>query len=117
MKFKPGVSIVGIQPELVLGLVVAERAFHAVFPFQNGYEMVVTSVCDGEHRPGSLHYLGRAADLRCNCFGETDVRRWHAELTLALVGLGFDVVWEDRGAPNEHLHLEHDPRPKVGTEV
>jgi len=59
MKLKPGVDVLGIKPELLLGLQVAEAVYA-----RHRVELVVTSVTDGQHRRGSLHYQGLAADLR-----------------------------------------------------
>jgi hypothetical protein len=54
------------------------------------------------------HYKGLAADLRTRGTGlSTQIRD---DLVLALGHLGFDVVLEDLGGPNEHIHMEYDLR-------
>ena len=65
-------------------------------------EMVVTSGKDGKHGENSLHYKGRAVDLRTRDF--TDI--WATKLRMAL-GKGWDVVVE-----SDHIHVELDDRKK-----
>ena len=64
MKFKSGVEIGGVSPELALGLMVADGIYRDEFHT----EMVITSVTDslGTHGPTSRHRIGMAADLRTN---------------------------------------------------
>lgn len=72
-------------------------------------EAVITSANDRTHKPGSLHYLDRALDLRTHHLpggSEKDVVR---DLKHAL-GLDYDVILEDLDTPNEHIHLEWDPK-------
>lgn len=104
VRFKAGVSITGARAELVLGLVLAEQVFR-----DWRAPLVVTSVMDGRHAQGSLHYLGLAADLRSKHL-ETELReRVLRGLEDTLGPLGFQVLLEDEGESNEHIHLEHDP--------
>ena len=66
--------------------------------------MVVTSVMDGKHRPGSLHYVGYAADLRTWAIESDHL----AEFTQGLaeeLGEEFDVVLE-----KDHIHIEFQPK-------
>ena len=60
IRFKAGVSVEGIQ-------VVTIKAIYSIANYMNittAGGMVVTSVCDGTHMKGSLHYKGLAFDLR-----------------------------------------------------
>ena len=59
MRIKPGVSIAGIRPEMLLGLYIVDPIIESF-----GQETVVTSAVDGKHGKGSRHYIGLAADLR-----------------------------------------------------
>jgi hypothetical protein len=64
--------------------------------------LVVTSLEDGKHKTGSLHYKRAAADLRTSMLGQNAdcvVR----QLKLRL-GPDFDVVKE-----SDHIHIEFDP--------
>ena len=82
--------------------------------------LVVTSADDSLHSRGSLHFIGRAFDLRC--FGDrpggldvgvgvevTDGKQrelaeiWVGWLS-AYLGSDYDVVLE-----SDHIHVEYDP--------
>lgn len=105
MIFKAGVSFIGIKPPLVLGLLAADAVHRQLY----GDDVVVTSLVDGEHRKDSLHYKGLAADLRTHDHPNPEKFR---ALLAAQLGDEFDVILEDAGHPNEHIHLEHDPKGK-----
>jgi len=69
-----------------------------------GQALVITSAADGEHSQGSLHYDGKALDLRI----------WHlpdpaatARKLQQKLGPEYDVVY----GPNHdtHIHVERDP--------
>jgi len=71
-----------------------------------GYELVITSAADGEHMAESLHYEGKALDLRGSAawgYSPVDVRTIVSHLRHAL-GDAYDVVRHDT-----HIHVEHDP--------
>lgn len=63
---------------------------------------------DGVHMKNSLHYFGKAVDLRIR-----DTRIEEAllfwELAKRLAGSEFDVVWE-----KDHIHIEFDPKTAEG---
>ena len=100
LKLKVGVSINGIKPELSTGLQVALGYFK-----DNGIdEMVVTSVLDSQHRVGSLHYVGYAADLRIWAIPEEELTKFTLGLAEAL-GSEFDVLLEDT-----HIPVEFQPK-------
>lgn len=96
LSFKPSTRLRGVAPELVLAVVACERVYA-----KHGYELVVTSVTDGDHKPGSLHHIGCAVDLR---LPPTDPPAMVAALRNAL-GIEFDVVLE-----KDHIHVEYDPK-------
>lgn len=98
---KPGVAYSkdGITLDLLDGLLGAAHVYG-----QHGYDFVVTSLGDGVHKENSLHYVGRAADLR--------VRHVPAEKRQALLRAiraaltpQYDVILE-----SDHIHLEYDPK-------
>jgi hypothetical protein len=103
MKFKAGVKLKGLAPEALLGMVVAEQAYKAA-----GIEMTITSVMDGVHKEGSKHYDGMAFDLRTKATGLA--ARLYQSVREALAGAGYDVILEDLGGDNEHIHVEFDPK-------
>lgn len=99
LRLKPGVDLRLIVPQVVFALNVAERLY-AKFDA----ECVVTSGRDGRHSDRSLHYLGRAVDLRTRVFTANQAAALRNELADAL-GPQYDVILE-----SDHIHLEWDPR-------
>ena len=103
MKCKAGVEITknGLTPALNLlrAMVVADKVC-AMF----GIEPIVTSIFDGTHMAGSLHYLGRAFDLRSRDLVPSQRSAFRAALAREL-GPDFDVVLE-----SSHVHVEWDPK-------
>ncbi len=92
----------GIAPQILLAIQAAEPIFA-----DHGVDCVVTSLADGEHSPGSLHWLGRAVDFRTRTLDQPDEdQRVAGELRIALP-TDYDIVVE-----SDHLHLEWDPRGK-----
>lgn len=73
-------------------------------------EVLIRYGMDGVHSANSLHYALRAVDVRTHNF--PDVQSKH-EFILSLqaeLGKDYDLVLEDLGTPNEHLHVEFDPK-------
>lgn len=71
-----------------------------------GYELIITSANDGQHMQGSLHYEGKALDLRGSRawgYSPVDLRTITSHLRDRL-GDAYDVVRHDT-----HIHVEHDP--------
>lgn len=69
-----------------------------------GRNAVITSARDGKHMVGSLHFVGRAIDLRTRdmpLMGSAAI----AESLREVLGKDFDVVLE-----KDHIHLEYDPK-------
>jgi hypothetical protein len=77
-----------------------------------GLDCVITSLNDGTHGAASLHYSDNAVDLRTKHIPQKLKQVVVAQLTECLNPLGFDLVHESAGLPNEHLHIEF--QPKVG---
>lgn len=95
---KEGVRIRGLQPEMLLALVILEHEFASL-----GHPLVVTAALDGEHMHGSLHYRGLAVDIRSRMLQS---EQQLAFITAAKAGLGecYDVVLE-----KDHFHIELSP--------
>ena len=121
-KLKAGVSLAGIAPEMLI----ADAVVAAVYAELGAAELVITSVGDGAHGPGSFH---TSDPLRIKA---VDYRRWSLQIRtppahpLDVDGDTvidnapeaarriahrlrdqFDVVLEDT-----HLHVEFDPPPR-----
>ena len=48
-------------------------------------------------------------DLGCKEFDSEENRAFVANLKSSL-GMDFDVLWENVGSANEHIHVEYDPK-------
>jgi len=64
-----------------------------------GLNLMITSICEGTHDSGSLHYCGDAVDFQGQDVPLDEIAR--------AAGAGFDVVPSMAGA----IHVEWDPKP------
>ena len=95
---KDGV-VLALAPEMARALPLIEAA-HSDIGIR---PPIITSGSEGEHQPGSLHYVGKAIDLRTRDLPSLKV----VQLVYALrawLGEDFDVI--DEG---DHIHVEYDP--------
>ena len=103
MRLKPGVKLSGLSPQIVLAAIIVNSLYE-----EKDTECVLTSCNDGTHKSDSFHYRGEAIDVRTkNYFGDKNQLRDEIKLRL---GADFDVILEDSGGENEHLHIEYDPK-------
>jgi len=63
MKFKNGILMLGIRPEITAAFPVIDRVYA-----NHGQEAVITSACGEKHGRWSRHYVGLAVDLRTRFF-------------------------------------------------
>lgn len=73
----------------------------------NGHTLMVTSIVTGDHGPVSFHYNYRAIDLRIHDIPQL-MRPGVVRDLAAHLGRPYQVIWEDQGKPNEHVHVEFD---------
>ena len=99
MKLKRNVRVLGIRPELLLALQVADGIWR-----EHGKDLVVTSVTDSKHSMTSLHYAGCAADLRVRYF-DAPTRQNVAEALINALTKEYQVMLEP-----DHIHLAYRPR-------
>lgn len=111
MILKTGVSTRGIGPELLLALFICEQIYALT-----GTNMVITSLNDGRHSMKSKHWLGHAADLRThNLPQRVDKQDIVRDIKKALGNSkDYDVILESIDTPNEHIHIEFDPKGQPG---
>lgn len=105
LKLLPHVSLQGVQPELVFAFVVVAH----IFEREKLKDVVITSVRNGQHMPGSRHYLGLAFDIDPIGLDAKEIKAL-AEKVRAALSVEFDVI-----AHAGHIHIEFDP--KVNTNV
>ena len=99
MKLKRGVNVTGIQPEMLIGLIVAMAVYAGL-----EYDFIITSITDGKHSKSSRHYIGGAIDIRTRHLSKEVAQIARDRIAKALPN-DFDVVLE-----KSHLHIEYDPR-------
>jgi len=106
MFLKDGVSIDGMQPEIMIALMVAKDVFA-----EHGIDLCITSGVEGEHGPRSKHYEGKAVDLRrrdikTQVIAELILEKLQERLNGSKGNFKgqFDIVLE-----KTHYHLEFDP--------
>lgn len=82
----------------------AIRVCDVIFERRVGREAIVTSARDGKHSELSLHYVGKAIDLRTRDIEKATQLAITVQIRQAL-GNAYDVVLEE-----DHLHIEYDFR-------
>jgi len=103
--FKPGVAVNRLDTSILPGLL---RLCYFMETILGTSSVTVTSVNEGPHKSGSLHFVGKALDIRSKYYPPDKV----AEVVAAFKAeydREYDLLWENQGQPNEHLHLEFDP--------
>ena len=75
---------------------------------KEGYDCWLTSAKDGRHSQDSLHYNGLGLDFRTKHVDRTTMEKIYKRIKQFSSPI-FDVVWEDQGGDNEHLHVEYHP--------
>ena len=93
------VNLEGLEPRMRTEVLPAIEAAYLAH-----LEMVVTSAKDGQHSAHSLHYEGRAVDIRTRTLS-TDTALEFCRAVKRALGPDFDVVLEC-----DHLHVELDPK-------
>lgn len=96
MRTKPGVSILGVKPEMIYALVAAE-------PIVKRYTdkgLVITSCVEGKHsKKTSKHYVGYGVDIRSRDIAE-EFREEVAQKISEALGPEFYVAFE-----KDHFHI------------
>jgi len=101
-EIKPGVRLVGVLPQTVLAMGIANNVY-----FEAGYDFVITSVVEGVHSRASIHYSGGAFDCRMRHVPNDQRQAIKGQIRSAL-GDDYDVILESGNSP--HLHVEYQPK-------
>jgi len=104
MLIKPGVLLAGLRAEVLLGLLCVMKVFD-----KYKYELVITEATGGNHMTGSLHYQGRALDIRSKHITDPVTKARIVFDCQDALGENFDFILEGENNLQEHFHLEFDP--------
>lgn len=105
IRIGPKARLHGMRPELHYANLVLFGILN-----KHGAVMTLTHGMDGVHSRASIHYAGGAEDLVfASTLDQTTKEEIFTELK-ASVGQDFDVLFEAPGLPNEHLHVEWQPK-------
>ena len=100
VRFKPGVQFYHISflyPEIMRIIYLTQKMAPV------GYEVTITSGCDGKHEPNSSHYKGKAFDFRIRDFPEDkSLTVWRDRVQRALGNCYFVLLEET------HLHVQYN---------
>jgi hypothetical protein len=104
---KEGVKLEGLAPQMVLAFVIAQTVYS-----DRGFPCIVTSGSDGAHQSDSLHYMGKALDIR--------LPSWYGAQYKSQDQLVFDAIYKSLNAPllydvvyeADHIHVEYQPKFK-----
>jgi hypothetical protein len=78
-----------------------------------GKPLVVTSLNDGGHKEGSLHYQLKALDARTRHLTPAEGALLLDKAKAILDPQGYDTITEGQGTPGStgsHIHFEFDPK-------
>lgn len=73
-------------------------------------DLVITAGTNGQHMKNSLHYKSAAVDVRSKNFPSKASSDAFLAKMKAAFGPKYDILYEDAGTPNEHFHIEFDPK-------
>ena len=99
MKIKKGADIKGLNIHMRPALIAANKIWKNL-----NQELVITSGLDSTHSAGSLHYYGRAIDVRTYYFSTLEKTIAYESLKKAL-GKDFYIKLE-----TDHIHIGYDPK-------
>ena len=104
-EFKDNTVNYNVDPKIDMAMVMVIASFRAV-QGDNAYKPVITSANDyNGHKNNSLHYKGKAVDIRVKDISD-EKRNDIAEVLRLSLGPGYIVLHEDKGNSNEHLHIQ-----------
>lgn len=69
-------------------------------------DLVITSINDGQHAIDSRHYRNEAIDIRSHNFIDEAQKLMFAMHLQDWLGPKFRVLFENKGLPNEHFHVQ-----------
>ena len=101
MRIKSGVQLAGVQPEMILALLIIEPILK-----DEGQELVITSCTDSLHSHMSRHYIGYGLDIRSRDIPKDLIEEVARKMSLAL-GSEYYVKFEVH-----HYHIQFNGSPR-----
>lgn len=92
-----------VRPGNDIGLLIAILTAYHVYQTYD-IDFVITSLTDGTHSPNSLHYAGRAVDIRTKNIPESVGAYTIVKEIQDRLNKHYDVILE-----NTHIHIEFQP--------
>ncbi len=89
--------------------IIAVAFINAVNACEIEVDQWVTSGNDSIHMGTSKHYHDEALDFRCKQMSALTKKVLIKEFSRRL-GKDYQVILENEGKPNEHIHCEYDPK-------
>jgi hypothetical protein len=96
----------GVKPRI---LVIAAAVINAANEIKLPVDIVITSGNDSKHMKKSKHYTYEALDFRSKTMTSKDVSHLIGRIRKRL-GKNYDTILENVNTPNEHIHIEYDPK-------
>ena len=104
MKIKPGATLLGLVPQMVVALLAIQDEYA-----KRGTEVVITSGNDGSHSEKSKHYAGMALDVRTRTLPDPEISGpLIAKILTDNLGRDFYVLFE-----GDHIHVQYAPKRPV----
>ena len=98
MRLKRGVKTLGIKPEIMIAIMVADGVYQ-----RYGKELVITSIVDSKHSKFSRHYPGLSFDSRTYYF-TYKIKMEVSQAIRSRLGIHYLVLVE-----KDHLHISYKP--------
>lgn len=102
-----------VQPllvRLIAGVGNALRSLPEDFP-----NVYITHAYDGAHKEGSLHKKYAALDIRTKNLTAGEIQLLLIRIRSRFPNPRFDVIFEDEGGANQHIHLEDNAANRAVT--
>jgi hypothetical protein len=104
MRLKEGVVLDRIRPEILRACADIHSLMEATGQF------TITAGLDGKHKAGSLHYVGKAVDIRSKHIADPVAKKRVLSEIKNILGRDYDCLLEGEGTENEHYHVEWDKK-------
>lgn len=98
---KKGAVVKDLSSQMLIAIGYLWGIFLRLFNVQ----LVITSGTDSIHSINSLHYVGKAIDIRIRDFSPKNLQAAYNIVKEDLDAVGFDTVME-----KDHIHIEWDPK-------